>query len=268
MRTAQHCPLQMNQLSPLRGRRIAVTRPREQSAGFVDLLESAGAEVLRTPLIQIVPAADPEPLREAARQIGGFDWIIFTSANGVESFWDAVAQQGVETAFLRAAICAIGPSTAEAITARGGIPRRTAAVHTAEGIVDALEDVDLAGKRILLPQADGARESLAPSLRGRGANVVQIEAYRTVADRTSVPSLEDALNQGRVDMVTFTSGSAVRSFVENVGPPPASIAFASIGPITSAVARELGLQVEVEAKVYSVEGLTEAILLYYSGRGQ
>src|SRR5690606_7578564 len=155
--------------------------------------------------------SDPAPLRAAAREPDRFDWIVFTSVNGVASFWGALREVGLDTRSLAGvSLCAIGPATASGIELEGARADLVAAEHTAEGVVTALaEEAELAGARILLPQAEIAREVLATSLRAAGAEVVQVVAYRTLQNEEAGDALRRRIAEGSVDMVTFTSSSTV-----------------------------------------------------------
>lgn len=253
---------------PLDGVRVVVTRPREQSTSFVEMLEEAGAAVVLAPMIRVVPARDPAPMADAAVDLDRYDWIVLTSANGVLHLRAAVVKAGSEAAWARASICAIGPATAEAVENQGGRVALVASVHTAEGVAQAVGDAtDLRGKRILLAQAAGARDVLHQTLSRLGAVVTQVEAYRTVPDvegesgRQSRGTIRDG------DVVTFTSASCVRAFLPSAGALPEGLKIASIGPITSREVREAGLEVDVEADPHTIEGLMAAILRIFAGAG-
>lgn len=254
---------------PLEGRRILVTRPREQSSQLVALLEAEGADVLRIPTIRIEAAKDPKALQSAAITAGDFDWVIFTSVNGVDRFGGALEEASAKLDIGGARVCAIGPATAVAAEGRFGRVDLVADVHTAEGVIDALDSRgQIAGRRFLLPQAAGARDVLAATLGQRGGEVVQVEAYRTVIDERSAERLRQELDRGGADMVTFTSASSVRSSLEVAGGRFAVPAVATIGPVTSAAARAEGLNVDVEADPHTIPGLVSAILRYYATAGR
>lgn len=247
---------------PLAGRTVVVTRPRAQAAGFVEALEALGAAVVEFPTIRIEAPADPEPLARAASGAGGYDWIVFTSVNGVERFWDALrAAGGGADALDGVRVCAIGPATAGALEVRGVRPDVVPAEHVAEAVVAALEEAaDLRGARVLLPRAAVARDVLPDGLRTRGAEVDDVAAYRTIPDGRGADALRRRLDRGEVDWVTFTASSTVRSFAELVGTEVGRARVASIGPVTSATARALGLPVHVEAERYTIPGLTAALV--------
>jgi uroporphyrinogen III methyltransferase/synthase len=246
---------------PLSGRRIVVTRARAQASDFAAALEALGAEVVQFPVIRIAPAEDPEPLRQAAAQAGTFDWIVFTSANGVERFWYALAEQKSDARALGGVrVCAIGPATAAELERRGVTPDLVPDQFVAESAVRALLGASrVRGERILIPRAAVARPVLPDALREAGAEVVEVAAYTTVQDGSGAERVRAMLDRGEVDAVTFTASSTVKNFVELVGADVGRAKVASIGPVTSETARELGLAVDVEAAEYTTPGLVQAL---------
>ena len=246
---------------PLFGRRIMVTRARAQAGRFVHALEDLGAEVVQAPTIRIAEPEDPEPLRRAVREIDSFAWVVFTSANAVEHFWRELRASGRDTrALAGVSLCAIGPATAAAIEAQGARADLVPGEYVAEAVADALTtETALPGTRVLLPRADIARETLPALLAARGAEVVDVPAYRTVPDDAAAEAVRAELRRGRIDAITFTSSSTVRNFVDLFGRDVGAARVASIGPITSATARELGLEVDVQAKEHTVPGLVAAL---------
>ncbi len=254
---------------PLSGRRIVVTRARAQASDLAQALEALGAEVVQFPTIRIVPPADPAPLRAAAAEAGSFDWIVFTSANGVEHFWYALAEQGCDARALGGVrVCAVGPATAAELGRRGIVPDLVPDEFVGEAALQALEAAgDLRGKRILLPRAEAARAVLPDGLRERGAEVVEVVAYTTVQDGTDAERVRTLLDRGEVDVVTFTASSTVRNFVDLVGADVRGANVASIGPVTSGTARELGLAVDVEAAEFTIPGLVRALQDFYAAGG-
>lgn len=254
---------------PLSGRRIVVTRARAQASDFAAALEALGAEVVQFPTIRIVPPADEAPLLRAAAECGSYDWIVFTSVNGVERFWHALSGQGRDARALGGVrVCAIGPATAAELERRGIVPDVVPDEFVAEAAVQALDAADeLAGRRILLPRADVARAVLPEQLRALGATVDEVAAYTTVQDGADAERVRGLFQRGEVDVVTFTASSTVRNFVDLVGADVGRAAVASIGPITSGTARELGLAVDVEAAEYTIPGLVQAIRDAYARGG-
>jgi uroporphyrinogen III methyltransferase/synthase len=252
---------------PLFGKRIVVTRARAQASDLASTLEALGAEVIQFPTIRIVDAPDAEPLRRAAAEVDRFDWIVFTSVNGVSRFWSALREGGRDTRALSGvSVCAIGPATAAAVEIEGVHPDLVPDRYVAEAIVEALIDEgDLRGSRILLPRAEVARSVLPDSLREHGAEVVEVTAYRTVPDGSEIEGMRERLRSGTVDMITFTASSTVQNYVDLLGAEVGDARVASIGPITSRTAGELGLTVDVEAAEYSIPGLVQAVREYYAG---
>ena len=230
---------------PLYERRIVVTRAESSRLNLE--LRRLGADVIEFPVIQIVPPLDDSPLRRAVDELPAYDWLIFTSANGVRRFFDLV--QDLRT--LRAKICAIGPATAAEIEKWKLLVDIQPAEYVGEALASALPG-NLTGQRILLPRAAVARDVVPQMLRNRGAIVDVVEAYRTVTPEHSKPLPE------QFDWVTFTSSSTVKNFLALAGPPKGRTA--SIGPVTSATLRMHGITPDVEAQEYTTEGLVAAIL--------
>ncbi len=249
----------------LAGRRVVITRARPQAGALAQALEGEGALVIALPAIEIRNPASWEPLDQAIRGLDDFDIVLLTSVNGVRSFLDRLAASGRPLSDLdRLEIGAIGPATAaELKRARvrvDFVPR----VYQAEGLLEILGKRDLAGKRFLIPRAKVARDLVPRVLTERGAKVRVVEAYETVAPEIGFEEIERAFNP-RPDLITFTSSSTVTNFVRLVGHDRLSetlrgVAVASIGPITSGTARELGLEVTIEASESTITGLVEAIV--------
>jgi len=235
---------------PLAGRRIVITRPRERARRLAERLRSLGAEPIEFPTVRI-EAAEPGPLDDAVQGLERYDWIVFTSANGVEAFWTRLAAAGKDArALARRKVAAIGPVTAQALRERGVEPALVPGEYVAEAILTSLGDVR--GLRFLLPRADIAREALAAGLRAGGAVVTEVAAYRTVGVGAVPPDLSLA------DAVTFTSSSTVRHFVAS-GAHAGRAKVVCIGPVTAATARELGLTVHAVATTYTEDGLIQAL---------
>jgi uroporphyrinogen-III synthase len=248
-------------VKPLDAKRILVTRQRAQAAEMCDQLAALGAVPIAFPTIEIAPLADPAQLDQAIRHLAQYQWIIFTSVNGVKAFWDRLEIVGAGFApDLR--VAAIGPATARALHAHGVTVTLIPDEYVAEAIAAGIGAVT--GQRILLPRADLAREALAVELRGRGAIVDEIAAYRTLPAASDPLALAD-FKRG-VDVITFTSSSTVRNFIALVGQAailPHTL-IACIGPITANTARELGLTVDVVATEYTMAGLVSALVEYFS----
>jgi len=247
---------------PLFGQRIVVTRPAGQSTGIAASLRDLGADVIELPAIEIVAPEDTQPIERAIRELSDYAWLVFTSANGVEGFCNALDNSSWDWRDVRARIAVIGPATRAAVEALHLKVDVMAGEYVAESLADVLSESDVAGKRILLPRAAVARDTLPEDLRRKGASVDVVEAYRSVAPENLASRAAEALTAGRrPDWITFTSSSTVSNLVR-VAPPGSleGIKVATIGPVTSATARKLGLAVTVEASAYTADGLVAAIL--------
>jgi len=258
---------------PLLGRRIVVTRAHEQAGELARRLEDEGAEVVVFPTIAIVPPPDAAALDAAVRRAAGYDWIVFTSVNGVRVFFDRLAALGGDVRELAPVrIAAIGPGTVSALESRLLRPAVVAAEFRAEGVLAALATEDLRGRRVLLPRAAGARSVLPAELSARGAQVEEVVAYRAVPPPAADPGpLRKALEAGDIDAVTFTSSSTVRHFVELLGRDVVARVFrpgrpvvACIGPVTAATVAELGLASDIVASEYTVPALAAAMVAYFA----
>lgn len=244
---------------PLFGQRIIVTRDRGQSPLLAEPLEALGAETLFVPVIEIAEAAEPSSLENAVRDLSSYDWLIFTSVNGVRHFVEALDRSATDLRALRGKLCAIGSATAAALAALhlrvDVVPKE----YVAESLLEALAREPLAGKRILLPRAAVARDVIPDTLRERGAVVDVVEAYRTVIPDDAAARAREALAR-KPQWIAFTSSSTVKNWIAVAGRESlAGVKVASIGPITSGTARQMGLTVTVEAQPHTIEGLVEAI---------
>jgi len=233
----------------LKGKRIIVTRSRKQAGCLVRALEKQGATVIPIPAIEICDPEDTAPLERAAAAAASYDLVIFTSANAV-SKW--VAR---DPAKITGKICAIGPGTATALRRHKMRPAFVPRRYIAEGVLEALADFPLSGKRVLIPRAAVARDVIPVELARRGALVDVVEAYRTVVPPDSVAKARGV----EADLVTFTSSSTVTNFGKLFSGGVPRIPCACIGPITSKTARELGWRVIAEAEEYTISGLVKAI---------
>lgn len=249
---------------PLFGKRVAITRAREQAGVLREELAALGAEVVEIPTIEIRPPDSWEPLDAAIRRLEEFHYLLVTSANGVRSFLARLAASGRDVRALHGLIIgAIGPATA-AEFARTGVkvdllPRE----YVAEGLLAALGGHDLRGKAFLIPRARVARDLVPRVLEERGARVEVVEAYQTVMPEISPEELARLLTP-RLDVITFTSSSTATNFARLVGQDRLAetlrgVVIASIGPITSATLRQLGLAVTLEARESTMAGLVRAI---------
>jgi uroporphyrinogen III methyltransferase/synthase len=263
---------------PLFGKRVLVTRPRDQAGDLVDRLTELGAEVVLAPMIRIDPPADPEPLQQAAANAEQFDWVVFTSVNAVEAFMIALMDGTRDVRALKGLrICAVGPATAARLAAYSLKVDLVPAEFRAEAVAAALiAHAPVAGARVLLPRADIGREVIAEALGAAGAIVTEVVAYRTVpADEQagSGPDVYGLLLQGRIDVVTFTSASAVKNFSNLYGADQAAdllrkTVVATIGPATGAAAAQVGIDVSVQPSSYTVPALVDAIAAHFAVASQ
>ena len=243
---------------PLFGRTVVVTRARAQASGLARRLEELGAAVVEAPAIRIAPRPADE-LEAALASIDEYALVCLTSPNGAALLMDALAHSGRDArALAGATVAAIGPGTAAELRRHGigadVVPERS----VAEALVEALGDVEVEGRRVLVARASEARDVLPDALAERGAEVTVLPLYDTVA----APLSDDALKAAAdADYVTFTSSSTVRFFMAGIdGRFPASARVVSIGPVTSATARDAGLEVHVEAAQHDVDGVVAALL--------
>jgi len=248
-------------MTSLAGKRILITRPRAQAADLTDRLAALSAEPILFPTIEIAPLEDYTALDQAIARLETYQWVIFTSVNGVAAFWQRLTGAGKnERAFNGIKVAAIGPATAQALEKHGVRATFIPDEYVAERILDGVGDVN--GQQILLPRADIAREALAIELKQRGAIVHEIAAYRTLPAVPDPRGLAE-LRRG-VDAITFTSSSTVRNFVVLVGRETAGAAVVCIGPITARTALEVGLPVDRVAERYTIEGLVEALVRIFA----
>jgi uroporphyrinogen III methyltransferase/synthase len=257
---------------PLFGRRVVITRPRAHAAEFAERLEAWGAEVIPFPTIETVPPPSFAPLDNAIQHAADFDWVVFTSAHGVRVFFERLQTLGTDIReFRRARFAAIGPQTARAIQAYCVRVESTPDEFRAEGVVAALAAAGVAGKRVLLPRAAGAREVLPIELRAQGASVEEVVTYASVRPRTPATELRELL-RGDAAVITFTSSSTVHNFMAVFeGTADAVLAHATIGcigPVTADTARSYGLRVAIQPATYTIPAFVEAIVQYYGVGGE
>ncbi|HEX2436200.1 MAG TPA: uroporphyrinogen-III synthase, partial [Solirubrobacterales bacterium] len=244
---------------PLHGRRIVVTRARAQASGLARQLRALGADAIELPSIRIEPLLDTDEVRSAVDDIHSYALICLTSPNGVRLLCEAMAAAGRDARALgNATVAAIGPGTAAAMLERGVIADVVPEESVAEALVEALAEVEVEGRPVLVARASEARDVLPDALRARGAEVDVVALYETVPEDPAPDAIEAAQE---ADYVTFTSSSTVRNFLRAVGDRlPRRARVVSIGPVTSAAAHEAGLEVDVEAERHDIEGLVEALL--------
>ena len=247
---------------PLFGKRIVVTRATQQAQALSEKLRELGADVIEMPATQVA-RLDLAPLRAAVRDLSAYQWLILTSQNAVSIFWEQLLGERRDARALAGLrIAAVGPATAGALLEHGiavdVIPER----FVAEGLLEKMrERDDVSGKRVLYVTAEGARDVLPRGLEELGAEVVVLECYRSILDGEGAARLARAIEAGKVDLATFTSGSAVRGYVEAVGENLAArIPAASMGPQTTQALRDAGIEARIEARESTIDGLVSAVL--------
>lgn len=251
----------------LNGRRIVVTRAREQAGDLVRELEARGAVPVVAPVIRIQPVENLGPLRAALAGLSAYRWVVFTSQNAVHIVFDRLVAWGLTPrVFAPTSVAAIGSATAASLEQRGVKPAVVPDEFVGEALAEALAAEmggKLGGVRILIPSAADARDALPAGLRKYGATVETIPVYRTVAAQTDLRDLAAQISAGGIDAVTFTSSSTVRCFLDLVGRDVATsgrFVAATIGPVTAGTARELGLRDVIEAEPHTVPGLVESLV--------
>ncbi|MHB1135324.1 MAG: uroporphyrinogen-III synthase [Coriobacteriia bacterium] len=246
------------------GKRVVVTRSREQAGTLVGLLEAAGAEALVFPCIELVDPPDTALLDDAIRSLDVYAWIVFTSANTVARFFARMALDDLDARHLHGLrVAAVGPATAAALRAHGIEPDFVPDEYVGEGVLDGLCVRGVGpGTRVLLPRALEAREVLPDGLRERGVRVDVVPVYETVTGPGDAVVLE-RLRAGEADAVTFTSPSTVRGFLRLAeGVDPGAMVVAAIGPVAARAARDAGLKVDVEPAEYTASALVSALDAY------
>lgn len=242
---------------------VLITRPRRQAKAFAAMLAGAGFRPICFPVIEIRPVEDTASLDGALRDLASYDWVVFTSVNGVEAFWQRKEALGNDGLPRDLRVAAIGPLTAKALDERGVRADFVPAAYVAESIPPGMGD--LQGCRVLLPRADIARKALAAAIEAAGGHAHEIAVYQTLPAQPDLEGLS-ALRRG-VDIITFTSPSTVRNFVALVRGTgldplglPGSPFFACIGPITASAAGDEGLEVGLIAEEFTTSGLAKALV--------
>lgn len=250
---------------PLLGKGVVVTRAREQASGLSRTLRDLGACVVQFPTIEISPLDDYGPVREAIGRLGSYDWVVFTSVNGVKHFWRELRGLGLDArAFGPVKLAAIGPATAEALEAHGLVPDFVPGKYVAEHVVEGLLARGAAGKRVLIPRAAVAREVLPEELAKAGCQVELLPVYETKPSAGNLDAFRQSLEAGELRYVTFASSSTVENFLDLV---PAEtlkqhpeIKLACIGPVTAKTLEAAGLKADIQPEDYTIPGLVEALL--------
>ncbi len=252
----------------LKGKRILITRASSQSAEFEDCLKARGAEVISCPTIQIRPPSRWVQVDGAIEKLTEYDWIIFTSANGVQFF---LQRMGIKTGDARLPsglrVCAIGPATARGLTERNIKVDYMPEKFVAESILEGFKKRNIGGRRFLLARAKEARDVLPKGLEQMGGAVDVVEVYRTVKPKGARGLIEQQLSRG-IDVIAFTSSSTVNHFVEffegeDMKDLLKDVKIACIGPITAETAVRRGFTVRIQPTEYTIPGLTDAIVAFF-----
>ena len=262
---------------PLFGRRIVVTRPREQAIDLIERLEGLGATVIEAPMVHIAPPVDYGPLDDACAEAGRFDWIVFASANGVDYFMRRLQAGPGDLRELKGVrLCAVGPGTGERLARHGIRVDLMPSECRVDALVAALRGAgSLKGARVLLPRADvPPPDVLADELRRSGAEVTEVTAYRMLladVEPHDGPDIYRMLLDKQVDVVTFTSASTVKAFVQLYGAEPAadllnSTIVAAVGPVTAEAAEQYNIHSTIVPQEYTIPGLVQAIVDYFAER--
>lgn len=255
---------------PLFGKKIIVTRAREQASDFVELLNLYGAEPIEFPTIQVIPPASWEDLDRSIDGIREFDWIIFTSVNGVRFFFERLSKKGDLRLLYGISVCAIGPQTAIELKRFGLNPDLIPNEYRAEAIIKEMGKEDITGKKILLPRAEKAREILPEELSRMGAKVKVVTTYKTIKPKNNLDMVKGLLKNREISVITFTSSSTVKNFFEmfkggeEIKELIDGTAIACIGPITAKTAEDLGIRTDIMPLRYTIPDLTEAIVEHFS----
>lgn len=276
-----------NHTKLLFGKRIMITRAKSQSAEFVALIESLGGEAYEFPVIQIGPTSDWGPVDAAIEDLASYQWVIFTSVNGVEFFFRRMRELQARPAgtgdplsanieghtgsgnmgSLRAKIAAVGTKTAEALLKQGISVDLLPQKFVGESLLDELRSHVQPGQRVLIPRADIARKLLPDALRELGCEVTEIDVYENRPYNANREEAIRLLKNGEIHVITFTSSSTVRSFVtimeeEDLNRLLSDVIIACIGPVTAETAEQMGLPVNVTAEPYTVQGLIQSLVHY------
>lgn len=256
---------------PLFGKRVVVTRTREQASKLTRLLEENGAGVIEFPTIKIVPPKSFKELDRAIDNIADYDWVIFTSVNGVKYFLLRLAEKGKDIRELKGIrIGSIGPATAGELKSLGIIVDLIPEEYQAESLVDYFRKAKVKDKKILIPRARVAREVLPDRLKEMGATVDVVTAYETVKPEENVDEIKKLLSEKKIDLITFTSSSTVTNFVEmfhkeEIKKLLKDVTIASIGPITAKQGEKFSLSSHIIPEKFTIESLVESIVKYFSG---
>ncbi len=254
---------------PLFGKKIVITRARAQASDLVAKLSKLGASCIEIPTIEISPPEDITPLKESIENLKNYDWIVFTSVNGVKFFFNTLYDMGKDVRVLgHLKFACIGPVTKERLRDHGIVSDILPETYRAESVIETFSGLEIKNKNILLPRAKVARTILPEELTKMGARVHEITAYETRLNTEGKQELMELLESHEIDAVTFTSSSTVSNFMsffdsEDERKLLSGVVFASIGPITSDTARSLGIEPDIEAGEFTIQGLVDSLLNYY-----
>ena len=252
---------------PLFGKGVVITRPARQADDLAGLLAAEGASPIAFPTISIEPPSDWSGLDRAIAELESYEWLIFTSANGVHFFFKRLKEKGGDVRDLKGIkICCIGPATAKQIEDRGIRVDLMPDEFIAEGILKSFAAMDLRGMKILIPRAAKARDILPETLKKQGAAVDVVTAYQTVNSGRKKEELIERIDEGDVDVITFTSSSTVTNFIDIMGMDyalPPGVKIACIGPVTAATAKKAGFKVDIQQEEYTMEGLVHSLVNYF-----
>lgn len=268
--TTLRSDLQWFENKPLFGKRIVVTRARAQASDLVSRLAALGADCIEIPTIRITSVENNQNLIDAVHAIERYHWLIFTSVNGVDFFFDTLYVQGKDVRVLsHLQFACIGPATKDRLKSHGIIADILPETYRAESVIKAFKDKNITGKEILIPRAMEARTILPAELKKMGALVHEVAAYVTVTENEKKDELVSLIEKKKIDMVTFTSSSTVKNFISLLphGKHESlmeGVRTASIGPITEKTAAALGISIDVSAGEYTIPGLVDAIVDYYT----
>lgn len=252
----------------LQGRRILVTRSRSQASELVSKIEQLGGTTIEFPVIRIIPAMAQKPLEQAIHDLQKFDWILFTSTNGVDFFAEKLEQMGLSFSDLKAKMGAVGPKTAEVMAKWGKTTDIIADDYQASGFLAVLSDVIHPGEYVLLPRGNMAKADLPEGLSSRGIHVTEVVVYENVMSSERSEEVLALLKNRQLDAITFTSSSTVVNFCkllkkESITDLLAGVKVACIGPVTAATAKDLGVRIDAVAKEYTIDGLVQELCHFY-----
>jgi uroporphyrinogen III methyltransferase/synthase len=252
---------------PLFGKRILITRPKRQADGFVELLGNEGAITLQFPTIETVPPDSWDALDNTIKRLDTYQWLIFTSANGVRFFIERLKTNKKDIRELKGIkICAIGPKTAASVESLGISVDAVPEKYIAEGVIEEMNKYGVKGKKMLLPRASVARDILPIELKKMGAEIDVVDAYKTVKPVEKANEIKNMLKNKEIDVITFTSSSTVKNFMDYFNDDKKilkNITIASIGPITAKTVEEFGLKNDIVSDEHTIERFTEKIIEYF-----